>query len=90
MRSRHVCTDGILIYTFLCAGPEWAKAVQRRTDGAPNGTRTWPERPIGGHRRTEALKAYLEQPKASPRWQLSCTRICRVDKVMQPYLEALL
>ncbi len=38
----------------------------------------------------EALKAYLERPEASLRALLSCARICRVEAVMQPYLEALL
>lgn len=38
----------------------------------------------------EALKMYVEQGKSKPRDLLTFGKICRVEKIMQPYLEALL
>ena len=44
---------------------------------------------IGVDVAVEALKRYLERADASPRALLQYARICRVERVMQPYLEAL-
>ncbi|MFQ5569160.1 MAG: type IV toxin-antitoxin system AbiEi family antitoxin domain-containing protein [Rhodothermales bacterium] len=44
---------------------------------------------IGVDVAVEALKRYLERTDASPRTLLKYARICRVERVMQPYLEAL-
>ena len=44
---------------------------------------------IGVDVAVEALKLYLEHTKAGPRELLRYARICRVERVMQPYLEAL-
>lgn len=38
----------------------------------------------------ESLNLYREQQKPNPRKLLQCAKVCRVEKVMRPYLEAFL